>query len=169
MTTLHLTSRYFEAPHEYRPTAGDPTAVFLGGGITGCPNWQEAAARRLLRAGLVVLNPRRAVGFAIDDPTGAPAQIAWEHRHLHLPGVLTLLWFAVESVQPIALLELGAALGEGRALVVGAHPGYPRRLDVQQVQLARPGTLVYAALDDVLDRVVELTGGQGAQADPARK
>lgn len=142
--------RYFEAPQDYRPAAGDSPSVFLAGGITGCPDWQETAARALLRRGMVVFNPRRGE-YLLDDPDEAARQIAWEHRHLHLAGA-TLFWFpAGPAVQPIALFELGAALGEGRRLAVGVEPGYPRAVDVrEQVGLARPGLPVHEKLDEAV-------------------
>jgi hypothetical protein len=142
--------RYFEAPVDYRPTAGDSPSVFLAGGITNCPDWQETAARALLGRGMVVFNPRRGE-YLLDDPAEAARQIAWEHRHLHLAGA-TLFWFpAGSALQPIALFELGAALGEGRRLAVGVEPGYPRALDVrEQVALARPGLPVHEKLDEAV-------------------
>ncbi|WBP92171.1 nucleoside 2-deoxyribosyltransferase domain-containing protein [Kitasatospora cathayae] len=148
-----MTNRYFEAPDDYEPAPGDPLSVFLGGGITGCPDWQAPAAEELLDVGLIVFNPRRR-SFPIDNPDEAPRQIAWEHRHLHLAGV-TLFWFPADQVQPIALFELGAALGEGRHIAVGAAPGYPRRLDVEhQVALTGNTRTVHASLSDVLDEVI---------------
>ncbi|MGW0811202.1 nucleoside 2-deoxyribosyltransferase domain-containing protein [Nonomuraea sp. NPDC002799] len=144
---------YYEAPDYYVPAPGDPPAVFLAGGITGVEDWQRRAASALRGAGVIVLNPRRR-RFPIDDPAQTPIQIAWEHHHLHLPQVLTLFWFPPgDSVQPIALLELGAALDDpARRLAVGAHPGYRRVEDVRwQARLARPGEVVHATLDGTLE------------------
>ncbi|MFJ9518459.1 nucleoside 2-deoxyribosyltransferase domain-containing protein [Kitasatospora sp. NPDC101801] len=144
---------YFEAPTGYEPLPDGPPAVFLAGGITGCPDWQAEAAEDLLRVGLIVLNPRRA-DFPTADPAEGPRQIGWEHRHLHAADV-TLFWFCAEEVQPIALLELGAALGEGRPIVVGAHQGYGRRLDVVgQVRLAAPGLPVHGSLEETVDAAI---------------
>src|SRR4051794_41365713 len=126
-----MTKRYYEAPEPYAPLPEDPPAVFLAGGITGVEDWQREAADVLGRLDAIVLNPRRR-DFPIDDPEQTGIQISWEHRHLHLPQVLTLFWFPPGgSVQPIALLELGAALDNpGRRIVVGADPRYPRVEDV---------------------------------------
>ncbi|NUT46118.1 MAG: hypothetical protein HOV94_02190 [Saccharothrix sp.] len=155
---------YFEAPEYYRPGPGDPPAVFLAGTISGVPRWHDHAVEVLHAAPhpLVVLNPHR-VDFPIHDPGEAWAQVGWEQHHLHLPGVLTLFWFPPSdpavTVGPIALFELGQALGEGRPVVVGAHPDYPREADVRMLcRLARPGMPVHAALDDVLAAVVAATG-----------
>ncbi|MFI7701071.1 nucleoside 2-deoxyribosyltransferase domain-containing protein [Nonomuraea sp. NPDC049480] len=146
---------YYEAPDPYEPAAGDPPAVFLAGGITGVEDWQRRAAAELGRLGAIVLNPRRR-RFPIDDPAQAPAQIAWEHHHLHLPEVLTMFWFPPgDSDQPIALLELGAALDNpARRLTIGADPGYRRVEDVRwQARLARPGEVVHTTLDGTLSAV----------------
>ncbi|WP_188193156.1 nucleoside 2-deoxyribosyltransferase domain-containing protein [Nonomuraea sp. SYSU D8015] len=146
---------YFEAPDPYEPAPGDPPAVFLAGGITGVEDWQRRAAAALGPLGVIVLNPRRRE-FPIGDPAQTPVQITWEHRHLHLPGVLTMFWFpAGDSVQPIAMLELGAALDNpARRMVVGADPGYPRVEDVRwQTRLARPDEAVHSTLDDTLAAV----------------
>ncbi|MEV0822008.1 nucleoside 2-deoxyribosyltransferase domain-containing protein [Nonomuraea rubra] len=151
-------SPYYEAPGYYEPAPGDPPAVFLAGGITGVADWQREAARVLGRLGAVVLNPRRR-DFPIGDPAQTPVQIAWEHHHLHLPGVLTMFWFPPgDSTQPIALLELGAALDNpARRIVVGADPGYPRVEDVRcQTSLARPGEVVRTTLAATLAAVRDL-------------
>lgn len=147
---------YFEAPTYYTPQAGDPPAVFLAGGISGVPEDWHAHAIEVLTAAsdpVVILNPKRAA-FSVADSSVAWQQVSWEQHHLHLADV-TLFWFAASdatvTTQPIAMFELGQALGEGRRIVVGAHPDYPREADVHMLcQLARPGLPVLSDLDDVL-------------------
>ena len=148
---------YIEAPTPYQQAESDPPAVFLAGGITGCPDWQATAAAQLASAPCVVLNPRRAA-FDIADPQAASAQIAWEYRHLRLPRVLTLFWFPAcdrsVTVQPIALYELGGALERrclDRPVLIGADPGYPRRFDlVEQLGHEAPDLDVLDELDSLL-------------------
>lgn len=145
--------RYVEAPQEWAPKrAVEHPGVFLAGGITGCPDWQTAVARRLdsLDDG-TILNPRRA-NFPIDDPEAAEQQITWEHTHLRLADVV-LFWFpAGGAVQPIALYELGAWSMTGKPLAVGVEAGYPRERDVRiQTRLARPEVPVVGNLDALLD------------------
>lgn len=131
--------RYYEAPNVYTPKLGDPPSVFLAGGIPGVEPWHDDAIRMLSGAGLsmVVLNPRRS-DFPVGDPEAGRAQVAWEHQHLSIADI-TLFWFAATTdahvVQPTTLFELGAALGEGRRIVVGADLRYPRR-DIVVNQLA---------------------------------
>jgi len=150
-------SRYFEAPDYYRPRPFDAPAVFLAGGITGVERWHDHAAATLAAAPErpLVLNPNRR-NFPIDDPDAGIHQVAWEQHHLHLPSVITLMWFPASdpkvTTQPIAMFELGQALGEGRRIVVGADPGYPRRRDVHLLAgWVRPGIRIHSSLDAVLD------------------
>lgn len=147
---------YVEAPTYYRPQPADPRGVFLAGGITGVERWHDRAVAYFRSAAqpVVVINPNRAK-FPIHDPSAAWEQVTWEQHHLHLPGVVTLFWFPASdpavTTQPIAMFELGQALGEGRRIVVGAHPDYPRAPDVHMLcQLARPGQVVHFDLDHVL-------------------
>lgn len=138
--------RYVQSPDRSADAAGEP-ALFLAGGITDCPDWQTRAALQLCAAGVptTVFNPRQA-----DFPEGNPAadrqQIAWEYEHLARADVI-LFWFCAESIQPIALYELGAHAARGATIVVGAHPDYARRLDVvEQLQHARPDLEVHDCL-----------------------
>jgi len=153
---------YFEAPEYYRPQPADPPAVFLAGGITGCSDWQ-AEAVKLLESDtepLVILNPNREK-FPSGDHLAAWEQVSWEQHHLHLADV-TAFWFPASdpsvTVQPIAMFELGQALGENRPVVVGADPGYPREADVHMLcELARPGMPVYSYLEHVVHDVLTVT------------
>lgn len=154
-------SRYIEAPEELDPTwrALDPApAVFLAGGITDCPDWQQEA-RQLLESHnvpVVLLNPRRA-DFPIHDPSAAHGQIAWEHRHLAAADVI-LFWFpASPSPQPIALYELGFHAAANRKIAVGTDPAYSRAADVViQLSLARPDVAVRPTLKDTLAELIDL-------------
>src|SRR6202000_1296532 len=126
----------------------------LGGGIPPRPDWQADAIAVLDRPDVTILNPRRP-DYPYGDPDAAAEQVEWEHCHLHLPGVLTLFWFPAcdpwVTVQPITLYELGMALGEGRPVVVGVDPGYPRRADVlKQCALADQAMRVLESVADVV-------------------
>lgn len=146
--------RHIEAPHPYHRQPADGPAIFLAGGITGCPDWQREARALVHDEPVVLLNPRR----ERYDPTGTTytvaEQVAWEYRHLQLAD-LTLFWFpacdARVTVAPIALLELGTAIAEarlnGRRITVGADPRYPRRIDLElQLAHALPMLTVYSSL-----------------------
>jgi hypothetical protein len=155
-----MSYRYIEAPTWYEQAPTDPPAVFLAGGISGVVNWQPDAAAALSGCRCVVLNPRRAM-FDPTDQDAVAEQIKWEYHHLRLPRVLTLFWFPASdpavTVQPIALYELGGAAERrslDRRLMVGAHPDYPRRVDLEhQLRLACPAVYLHDDLDLLLSEV----------------
>ncbi len=129
--------------------------LFLGGGISGCHDWQREACERLQTADaeLVVFNPRR--DDYEDTPAGGRFQIAWEHRHLRRSQG-HLFWFPPETLCPITLYELGRCATEP-ALFVGTDPEYKRRFDViEQLKLVRAESFeVYDSLPRLLYHVVQ--------------
>ena len=159
------------ATHEpVSKTAGRSIVVFLGGGITGCWDWQtravtllnlkyaaaQTAAKRPLRD-LVILNPRRA-SFPMDDVNAAREQIAWEHENLHKADVHAFFFASTsQSEQPITLFEYGYWLGQPKSeLVVGIEPGFLRRQDVEiQTVLERDDVVIHDTLDAVCDGVIK--------------
>lgn len=162
--------RYFESPTYYRPEPGDPPAVFLAGGITGCPRWHDDAIDLLHATGLdmIVLNPNRE-NFPIGDPKAGREQVWWEQDHLLLPQTITMMWFPASdravTTQPIATFELGqclnpATLAAGRRVVVGCDPSYPRVVDMQlMMAYHRPDDLVHSTLADVVAATSDVVRG----------
>jgi len=155
---------YIEAQNQY---GGSGPAVFLAGGITGCPDWQAEARRELDPLPIAILNPRMA-DFPIRDPSAAAAQIAWEFRHLRRADVI-LFWFPDSGpvVQPIVLYELGAHATAGKPIAVGCDPGYARRVDVVlQLGHIRPDVLVRDNLVAVCADVRSLVAGLPSATAP---
>lgn len=159
--------RYFEAPDRYegahpnRPwlsrKAGEEV-LFLGGGITGCPDWQKKIINRLANIeDLAVLNPRRA-NFPIDDPKAAAGQIVWEWEHLRVSSIV-MFWFPQETLCPITLYELGCWTQKYHAerdfeLIIGCHSEYSRRLDVEiQTHLVLPKHPIHGSLDSMVKQI----------------
>lgn len=143
--------RYIEAPRELEHTLGR-NSIFLAGGITNCPDWQQEMVRLLYDTNLILLNPRRA-NFPIHDPSAALAQITWEHQMLRRASSI-LFWFPCETICPIVLYELGAWSMTQRPILVGVHPKYQRRQDVEiQTGLARPEVEVVYSLRKLAERV----------------
>jgi hypothetical protein len=144
-----------EAPQEYHP--GPQPALFLAGGISGCPGWQAELIALMEGLPLTVLNPRRA-NFPINDPEAAEGQVGWEFRHLRSADAV-LFWFPAETLCPITLYELGtwSAFRDDRGprpLFVGTHPDYGRRHDVViQTRFARPEVTVRCQLEELADDV----------------
>src|SRR6478736_102537 len=88
-----------EAPNPH-PRRSD---VFLGGGISGCPDWQSSVIYLLTDTPGVLLNPRRKGEFTEDI---AGEQIEWEYKALRTADTV-FFWFPQETLCPITLFELG--------------------------------------------------------------
>lgn len=144
---------YVEAPTEFDalPVMPGPF-VFMAGGITGCPDWQQWMRAELDESHCTLINPRRQ-DFPIHDPGAAEAQIEWEHRMLRAADSI-LFWFPCETLCPIVLYELGAWSMTEKRLYVGVHPDYQRRQDVEiQTRLARPEVEVVYSLSALAEQV----------------
>jgi hypothetical protein len=140
---------YIQCPQSY---TGSEPSIFLAGGISNCPNWQEELAQSLAHTSWVLLNPRRE-NFRMNDPQAAEAQIRWEHHHLHLAWGISF-WFPCETLCPITLYELGSWSRTSKPLFIGLHPHYARRLDVEiQTKLARPEITIVYSLPDLADQI----------------
>lgn len=134
-------------------------SVFLAGGISNCPDWQneliEMIRKRGKCNGVVLYNPRRYDAFDVKDTTQTEFQIKWEHERLTRAS-LVLFWFPEQSICPITLYELGSwsrAVPQ-KPLVVGVHPKYSRLLDVRiQTRLARPDVNVVDSLSLLVEQL----------------
>ena len=141
---------YIEAPN--RNIYYDEPNIFMAGGITGCPNWQQDMRKLLQDTHITLLNPRRA-DFPIGDPGAALEQITWEHDMLRETHAI-LFWFPKETICPIVLYELGAWSMKVKPIVVGMHPEYQRRQDVEiQTRLARPDVDIVYSLTDLANQI----------------
>jgi hypothetical protein len=124
-------------------------SVFLAGGITDCPDWQAdvIAALKDEDDDLTIANPRRD-HFDVRDPSMSVEQIEWEFRWLHRCDVISF-WFPKETLCPITLYELGMWQNSGKLILIGVHPDYKRRVDVEiQTRLVMPSrTIVYDLME----------------------
>jgi len=143
--------KYIEAPNDWHYV---DESVFLAGGITGCPDWQQEMVRLLSDTGLSLLNPRRK-NFSIGNPDAAQAQITWEHEALRKASSI-LFWFPCETLCPIVLYELGAWSMTRKLLYVGVHPEYTRSQDVKiQTGLVRPEIRIACSLEELAEQIKE--------------
>jgi len=134
---------------------GNRRTIFLAGGITGCVDWQKVSKDALMASNKykIICNPRRA-DFDVTDPTASEKQIKWEADHLKICTDI-LFWFSSETIQPIALFELGKYLNEKDNIFVGCDPDYSRKFDViTQVGIYRPDIKVWDNLDDMMEHIV---------------
>ena len=151
--------RVITAPNVYERRNGDST-VFLAGGITNCPNWQETVISHAKFAfsdkeSLVILNPRRE-NFDVSNKRVSEQQIEWEHKMLETCGSV-VFWFPKETLCPITLYELGCYTEKKKNLIVGVDPHYGRKLDVTtQTLLRRPELTIYTGFDNFLGAVGKL-------------
>lgn len=146
--------KYIECPNEI--DLNNKIALFLAGGITSCPVWQDYVVEKLAEIknnDFVVLNPRRK-NFDVTDSNMNKAQIAWEYKYLNLRDRFTFItelffWFPKETLCPITLFEYGKALGQNRKqILVGCDLEYKRLEDIKtQTKLANPYTKVHTSLD----------------------
>lgn len=118
-------AKYFKCPDV--PT-NDWPCLFLAGGISNCPNWQEEVAEKLLNIlkgyPLNIVNPRR------DGLPNPAAQIHWEYDQIKAADCI-LFWFPAETLCPITLFEYGKELGRSKKKIfAGFHPDYTRKLDL---------------------------------------
>ena len=121
-----------EAPNEVYSVENELNdKLFLAGGITNCPNWNDEVIENLNDIStLTIYNPRRK-NFPIDDPNAAEQQISWEFNHLRCCNIISF-WFPKETLCPITLFELGrwGYSQHDKKIFVGMHPEYKRKDDV---------------------------------------
>ena len=139
--------KYVEAPNNVNNEVGVPS-LFLGGGITNCKDWQSKLVDVLKNYEVTIYNPRRS-NFDINKVEDSKIQIKWEHKYLHSANIL-VFYFAQETVCPITLFELGAALERNtysevvQDIIVYCEPEYSRKFDVKiQIELARKNARGY--------------------------
>lgn len=137
-------------------------STFLAGGITGCPDWQKEFIslcenyKPVIKLRNILVNPRRN-NFDVSNLNMSIEQIDWEYSHLRKCDIL-LFWFPKETLCPISLLELGAAMEREVTLIVGCHPEYQRRFDVEyQLKISRPTIKMAQSLSQL---VTQLLGSQ---------
>jgi len=128
------------APKKYKNKIGIPS-LFLGGGISACKLWQDKLIQEMTDYNVTIYNPRRN-NFDINNPKVSKEQIKWEHKYLHEANIL-VFYFAQETLCPITLFELGAALERNiyttykQDIIVYCEPEYSRKFDVElQIKLA---------------------------------
>ena len=113
---------------ERRTLAGP--SVFLAGGITDSPLWQDDVINHLTATldGIIIFNPRRP-NFNPQRPNdfGDVAveyeqQVIWELDHIFAAD-LVLFWFPAAECR-ITRIEFGLVVGHNKPVVVGADPQF---------------------------------------------
>lgn len=123
--------------------------LFLGGGISNCPMWQNEMLKLLASfQRMMVFNPRRK-DFDTSDLQMEEGQIRWEYFYLNMANMI-MFWFPAETLCPITLYELGSWVKTNKRIFVGHHPNYARKRDLHiQLKLARPSLVVATELEEM--------------------
>jgi len=143
--------------------------VFLAGGITNCPTWQDEVVEKLKDEDMLLLNPRRK-NFPIDDPSAAREQVEWEFQAINSCDIFSMWFVNSASVQPICMYELGRNLAIAGLynswvpdiVTIGIEPGYLREQDVRiQVDLVNKKTAANIAttLDEHVENIKRIAEG----------
>ena len=135
------------AVEQYNLKPGE-VSVFLAGGITNCPNWQDDIIGRLKEYNLdnlAIFNPRRK-NFPINDPNASHEQIWWEFCKLEEADIFSMYFSSGVSDQPICMYELGRYIVRMQMrfptnwkdrIIISVENGYKRKQDVLiQTELA---------------------------------
>jgi hypothetical protein len=146
------------APQNYNKQS-DQISVFLAGGITNCPKWQNEVIRKLEDFDLqrlVIYNPRQE-HFDITDTSASYKQIAWEYQYLENMDIFSMYFSDGDSDQPICMYELGRNLVRMQnrfpndwreRIVITCENGYRRKQDVYiQTILATENAIDYSYLE----------------------
>ena len=140
--------QYIEAPSK---NVAQFTSIFLAGGITHCPDWQNVVTDKLKNFDLTIYNPRRKVYPTEENPLRE--QIEWEYERLRSADIVSF-WFSGGSLNPITLFELGSALERGQCPIVGVDLEYERYFDVKiQVALKHPELKICHSLDELAEEI----------------
>jgi len=146
--------------------------VFLAGGITNCPGWQDVVIEELKDDQFkgTLLNPRRK-NFDIHDPNASREQITWEFKAIEKSFIFTI-WFC-ESIsdQPICFYELGRNVPifseiSGyimNHLCIGVDPKFKRKQDVYiQLELINPNLvdIISTSLEDHIENIKKAVNSQ---------
>ena len=142
-----------QSPNE-TPTKG--IKVFLAGGISNCPHWQNEIIEKLKNeqkiksnVNIILFNPR------CNEIPEEKFQTTWEYKNLKKSDII-IYWFSVGSINPITLFEYGSFLKtRTKKLIVGCHPDYIRKNAVIiQTGLAKPKLKVNESFNDFYNELV---------------
>jgi nucleoside 2-deoxyribosyltransferase len=147
-------SLYLEAPHYKAMEEINNKSLFIGGGISGCEDWQTPLCVKLLNnTNLQLFNPRRH-SFDISKLEESEIQIKWEHHYLHQADMI-LFWFPNTSVCPITLFEYGYWLAKGKKIYLGIEKGYVRQFDLQLQTSLEQNIIIHSSLDGLAEAIIK--------------
>ena len=145
-----------QAPEEIK-LKRNSIKLFLAGGISNCPKWQDDICEKLLtekrlneyNMDIIIFNPR------CNSIPEEEAQIKWEYDKLKKSNIISF-WFSEGSLNPITLFEYGSHFkSKTKDLVAGCHMNYQRRSNVIiQSKLHNPYFRIVDTLEDLYENIV---------------
>lgn len=170
--------KVIEAPNKYERKPGD-VCIFLAGGITNCPNWQQAVIDGIHDFydddfgseeynETIIFNPRRE-NFPINIEGESERQIKWEFDALEKCDIFSMYFCDANSDQPICMYELGRnicrmqerfPLDWNKRIIITSERGYKRFKDVViQTSLATEDILdescIKGSIGDHIDKIID--------------
>lgn len=128
--------------------------LFLAGGISQCPQWQNEIISklrnepRLEEFKIIIFNPR------CDEIPNEEFQTEWEYDNLKDSDIISF-WFSVGSLNPITLFEYGSYFKSKKKIIVGCHPEYLRKSAVKiQTRLDAPQLNVIEDFEEFYNEIV---------------
>lgn len=141
--------KYIQCPSNYQE---EEKSIFLAGGISNCPLWQDELVDLLKDSNLAVINPRRK-SYNQNEPGLEEEQITWEFKHLKKVSAVSF-WFPKETLCPITLYELGKESTTEKPIFIGIHPDYARKNDIEiQTKLLRPDVKIVNSIKDLVKQI----------------
>jgi hypothetical protein len=153
--TIHV-----QSPTIFDGLESTQVSVYLAGGISHCCLWQTDLEERLANLDyLVTFNPRRTYGEMSPEVTGESFirdQIAWERKYQDRADIISF-WFSHETINPIALFELGLwAKTTDKPIIVGLNTLYQRKADIKyQLRVLRPDITIEYSLAGLAAKIKE--------------
>jgi hypothetical protein len=128
--------------------------LFLAGGISNCPNWQDIIIEklkndeRLKDKNVIVFNPR-----CKTIPEEEP-QVTWEYKKIKVSHIVSF-WFSEGSPNSITLFEYGSHFKSRKKIIVGCHPNYPRKSNVViQTKLVKPNFKINESFESFYEQII---------------
>ncbi len=153
------------------PSNFERPAIFLGGGITGAPDWQLKATEFLAGTFATCFNPRRVDGFTPPDHPDYlrhyKEQVRWEHKYL-LSSDVVLFWLPKEALCITTRFEVGWWFGLNsdntgsslsRPFALGIEPGVSGET-YYRVVLPEFGVPVHLTLEETCEWACQLVQKQ---------
>ena len=126
--------------------------VFLGGAITGAPDWQHSMPEK---EGIVWICPRMTKYEGVIEP-----QVNWENEYMRSSDII-LFWIPepledfnlADSYAKTTRTEFGEYLAKGKKIIFGCYSGFPGEKYFEQKLKQYNQNEVYHSLEDCIKAI----------------